>query len=383
MRPANALVLAVLALIALAALIWLERRIQHAAPEADVLDTRVLLATAPEQFRRITGPEPLSFPADHAAHPGYRNEWWYFTGNLAAADGTRYGFQFTLFRFGLPPDAMPPESDFSADAIWMGHLALSDLDRRQFFNCERVARGALGLAGASADRWWLRDWEVHRSGAGWQLRAACDSFSLDLALKPLKPLVLHGQDGYSRKGSEPGNASRYYGVTRIAADGRLVLGGVPRALDGLAWLDREWGSSQLGEGIDGWDWFALQLADGRDLMLYRLRTRAGAASRYSAGTLVAADGTATALSANDFDLTPGRWWRDREGIRWPLDWRLRVPAAGLDARVRAVFDQQCWDTRVEYWEGAVEVLNSTGEARIGRGYLELSGYADAVRRAVN
>jgi len=375
-RRADAVLLAGAGLSALLAIAWLGSRIERAAPQDEALDTRALLATAPEQFARITGPEPLAFPADHAAHPGYRNEWWYFTGNLAAADGRRFGFQYTLFRFGLPPDEAAAASDFAADAIWMGHLALSDLDQERFYNCERFARGALGLAGATADRWWLRDWEVDRTETGWRLRAGCEEFSLELVLDPAKPVVFNGRAGYSRKGPEPGNASRYYSLTRIDADGSLVLHGTPQELAGLAWLDREWGSSQLGQDLDGWDWFALQLADGRDLMLYRLRTDSGSASRFSAGTLVMPDGTATMLEHGDFELAATTWWRDDEGIRWPVGWRVRVPVAGLDMRVKAAFDNQRWDTRVEYWEGAVEVLDAANPATpIGRGYLELSGYA--------
>ncbi|MDT8409708.1 MAG: lipocalin-like domain-containing protein [Wenzhouxiangellaceae bacterium] len=378
-------------------LAWLGLRANQPEPRASGIDSTGLLSAAPDSFRRVTGPEALNFPADHGVHQGFRNEWWYFTGNLKAADGRRFGFQFTLFRFGLDPQNGQQEtldSDFSADAIWMAHLALSDASGRRFLSEQRFARGALGLAGATADQWWLRDWTVTRSASGWQLDMAAGEFALSLALEPVKPIVLQGDNGYSRKGPEPGNASRYYSITRLATRGTLRLGartadaaestaktpfadgGDVLEVEGLAWLDREWGSSQLGEGLDGWDWFALQLDDGRDLMLYRLRTNEGRASPYSAGMLVMPGGQSRVLAADEFTLEPQRYWRDRNGVEWPVAWRLMVPGENISLAVEPVFDQQRWDASVQYWEGAVDVLEPEGGARVGRGYLELSGYAD-------
>jgi len=361
-----------------AALAWLATRLDPPAAGPSALSTTALLADAPEAFERVTGPAPIEFPQDHAAHPGYRNEWWYFTGNLADADGRGYGFQFTLFRFGLA-ETLGPGTDFATDAAWMAHLAVSDLEAGRFHAAERFARGAQSLAGADTERWWLRDWQVLRGAEGWRLHADAGDFAIELVLDPEKPVVLQGERGYSRKGPDPGNASRYYSLTRLAARGALFVGGQTRSVAGSAWLDREWGSSQLGDGIAGWDWFALQLDDGRDLMLYRLRTDDGRASRWSAGALVAADGDYTILDAADFTLTPARWWRDADGTRWPVGWAVDVPAAGLTARVEAVFDAQRWDASVRYWEGAVDVRAAADGARIGRGYLELSGYGTEVR----
>lgn len=367
--------LLVLVLLAALAIGWLAERIRQASDATSPIRTTALLAAAPENFRRVTGPEPLMFPDDHAMHPGYRDEWWYFTGNLADAEGRRYGFQFTLFRFALAPNRPRPDSDFAAEAVWMAHLAISDIDNRRFFSRERFARGTLELAGASADQWWLRDWTVTRDGERWRLEAGFDTASLALMLDPVKPVVLQGEAGYSRKGPEPGNASRYYSITRIDAAGRLRLGDDEVGVTGQAWLDREWGSSQLGAGIVGWDWFALQLDDGRDLMLYRLRTEGGEASRYSAGALVEADGAYRILRHDDFDLVPTRHWRDRSEVDWPVAWRLRVPPADLRLDVRPAFDAQRWSGAVDYWEGAVGVFDPQAR-RIGRGYLELSGYAE-------
>jgi predicted secreted hydrolase len=364
------------ALVALVALAWLVQRIEQREPDAAGVSGTALLNAAPDAFKRVTGPEPLAFPADHAMHPGFRNEWWYFTGNLSDAAGRRYGFQFTLFRFAVEPGA-PLDSDFDSEAIWMAHFAVSDIAGERFISEERFARGALGLAGATADQWWLRDWTVARTEDGWRLRAQLDDASLNLDLAPRKPVVLQGDSGYSQKGPAQGNASRYYSITRIEADGRLVLNGNAAVVTGSAWLDREWGSSQLGAGIAGWDWFALQLEDGRDLMLYRLRTEAGEASRFSAGVLVESDGSYRVLGRGDFEFEEIRRWQDRSGVGWPVAWRVRLPAEGMEFEVHPAFDAQRWYATVGYWEGAVEVLDPTDRRTLGRGYLELSGYADS------
>ena len=360
--------------LAVLALIWLSLRVHSNAPEPSAQFSGTgLLATAPESFRRVTEPVPMRFPADHALHPGYRNEWWYFTGNLDGPEGARFGYQFTLFRFALE-SSEPSDSEFAADAVWMAHLALSDGRTQVFYQHERFAREALDLTGATETQWWLRDWSVTATETGWHLQAGTDAFALDLQLNPAKPIVLQGDAGYSRKGPEPGNASRYYSLTRIESVGQVRVADQVFEVDGQSWLDREWGSSQLGEGLDGWDWFALQLNDGRDLMLYRLRQSDGQASPFSAGVLVEADGAYRILAAEDFNLTPTRRWRDGQGVEWPLDWQLELPAAELQLNVRAVFDDQRWNRSVQYWEGMVDVYEQ--DAVIGRGYLELSGYAD-------
>ncbi len=366
--------LVIVLLIALGLSAWLGWQTRETQPQPVRLQASGLLTAAPDEFRRVTGPEPLEFPADHALHPGYRNEWWYFTGSLEGPDGP-VGFQFTLFRFALDPGPTP-DSDWAAEAIWMAHLAVSDGAGERFYQAERFARDAIGLAGAETDRWWLRDWQVLATEDGWRLKADAGDFAVDLDMAQLKPFVLQGDAGYSQKGPESGNASRYYSATRLATDGRIRLGDRWHSVTGNAWLDREWGSSQLSDDLAGWDWFALQLADGRDLMVYRLRDHDGNPSPYSAGVVVAEDGTPTHLGLEDFSTTEKRWWRDHEGHRWPVEWQVSVPKADLDLRVEPLFDEQRWDRSVIYWEGAMRVLDADAGEPLGRGYLEMSGYAD-------
>jgi len=357
----------------LAGLLWL---IRQTLPEASVepgLRLDQLLGAAPPSFSEVREPAGLEFPRDHARHDAYRHEWWYFSGNLFAPDQRRFGFQFTLFRFAMEP-AERPTSAWSTDHIWMAHFAISDVKGRGFHSAERFARDALDLAGATAYRWWLRDWQVTASDQGWRLRADSGEFEIDLTLRQTRPLVLQGRKGYSRKGPEPGQASFYYSATRLQTTGALRLGPNVHSVSGLGWLDREWGSGQLDEATVGWDWFAVHLADGRDLMLYRLRDRTGQPTAFSAGTLVDPDGRILTLGSADFSARPIRHWTDAQGHSWPLEWRIEVPGQLPTMRVRATFDAQHWQGAVSYWEGAIDVIDPVRAELLGHGYMELSGY---------
>jgi len=335
-----------------------------------------------EGFARAVQPRTLVFPADHGPHPDYRNEWWYLTGNLETAGGRRFGYQVTFFRVALaPPGPLSQErrSAWATRQVWMTHVALSDAANRRHQEQERFARGAAGLAGAEAEpfRVWLEDWQLGAVAAGpqqvWQLRIDTADFDLDLELEPAKPIVLQGDAGLSQKSAEPGNASYYYSMTRLKTSGLIQVGGEPLEVGGLSWLDREWSTRALGPDQAGWDWFALQLGDGSDLMYYRLRRTDGQADPHSAGTLVDPNGAYRRLSAADLALQPLRWWRSPEGVGYPVAWELKL-IEGPAYRVEAVFDDQRMDTSVAYWEGMVDVFDAETGAQRGRGYLELAGY---------
>ena len=352
----------------LAWLFWPRTPPEATAPSA----VTGLLGGPPGDLPRIEGPHPLSFPEDHGAHPAYRHEWWYFTGYLETGDTRTFGFQYTLFRFRIPgPGGV--ESAWATEQVWMAHLALSDIERGRFRQVERLARGALDLAGAEPGRWWLRDWTVTDTGDGWHLAADAGDFALDLQLAPGGPPILQGEAGYSRKGPEAGNATMYYSHPRLSVTGGMRLGETGMEVTGgEAWLDREWGTSALGPDLAGWDWFALHLDGGRRLMVYRLRTDDGTTAPWSAGKWIDDTGART-LSPRDFELIPGRTWTDVHGHDWPVSWRLRVPGEDLEAVVEAAFPEQLWTGRVEYWEGAVNVRAPDGDP-VGRGYLEMTGY---------
>jgi predicted secreted hydrolase len=345
---------------------------------------RLLGGETGDGFARAIEPREFVFPADHGSHPGFRTEWWYFTGNLETATGRHFGFELTFFRYGLaaPADTSPGSSAWRADQAWMAHLAVADVVGGRFVARERVTRGALDLAGATSEplKIWVKDWAATGSGAGdelsLQLEARDDAIGIDLNLESTVPHVAHGDRGLDKKGASPGNASHYYSVPQLAAEGRLTIDGQTFDVRGSAWLDREWSTSSLEPGTVGWDWFALHLSDGGSLMFYRLRSEDGGASPYSGGTLVSASGARTRLAADDVTLTPlDEWISPATRVRYPVAWRLAIPAAGISLDVRPYLDKQEVDLSVRYWEGAVHAEGQGPSGRLeAEGYLELAGY---------
>lgn len=352
-------------------------------------------------FAQALIPQPLQFPRDQGPHPDFRQEWWYLTGNLDSADGERFGFELTIFRFALAPTSPQPltvgsargaeASQWHTRQIYLGHFAVSDVAKQRFRFAARLARGALGLAGAQAEpfRVWVGNWEIGQAaapgptsanatakGATWRLQAAGNGYVLSLAARPLMAPVLNGERGLSRKSAEPGNASYYYSIPRVAVAGTLIRGGKTLRVRGLAWLDREWGSGSLGPQEKGWDWFGLQLGDGSCVMFYSLRDRSGMQDPYSAGTWVDSEGRARPLQRGDVRIQVLGYWTNADGARYPSRWRLVAPTIGLDLTVRSVLADQELVTSPRYWEGAVDVTGTSAHRPVtGRGYVELVGYA--------
>ena len=230
-------------------------------------------------FTRATGPRRFAFPADHGPHVDFRSEWWYVTGQLRAG-ARRFGYQFTIFRQALAPATPARASAWASRQVYMGHLAITDVDGGGFIAFERLAREGLDLGGARAApfRVWVEDWSMAGQVGDLfplALHARADGVELALTASAGRGPVLEGDAGLSAKGPEPGNASYYYSCTRLPTTGRLTIDGVAFDVAGTSWLDREWSTSALGAELEGWDWLALHLSDGRDLMIYRLRRRDG------------------------------------------------------------------------------------------------------------
>lgn len=339
--------------------------------------TSRLGSTIDPGFTRALEPRTFTFPADHGPHPSFATEWWYFTGNLRSADRERFGYQLTLFRVGLKPGLPSSDSDWRSHQLYMGHLAISDIGSQLHVSRERFSRSAAGLAGAENNplKIWLGSWSIKGSDKGLfplRLEAETNEFAIDLVVQAgSKPLVLQGDRGLSQKSAAPGNASYYYSYTRLPTTGVIRLADRKMQIEGDSWFDREWSSSALADDQGGWDWFALQLEDGRDLMFYRLRDRYGQAQSYSRGVLVQADGSVQTLSLEDTLLEATDTWASADGALYPIGWRLQIPDYRIDLRIEAAFDDQEMRHTVTYWEGAV---NISGSHR-GVGYLELSGYA--------
>jgi predicted secreted hydrolase len=370
-------VVAVLAIAALAAVaLWPS---PPRVPIRAEVSVREALTEDRAGFARALVPRLLSFPEDHGSHPDFRTEWWYYTGNLTTPAGRHLGFQLTFFRVALAPTMDARSSAWATRQLYVAHFAVTDTAGRRFHAASRVSRGALGLAGAEARplRVWVETWSA-QGDATTRLRADEGDVGLDLTVAPVKAVVLQGERGLSRKGPEPGNASLYYSITRMRAQGVVRLGTERLEVSGDAWMDREWSTSALGAGVEGWDWFAVQLEDGRDLMMYRLRRRDGTADPFSAGTLVAADGAARPLTAADVRIeTLAHWTSPRTGVRYPARWRLDVAPAALQLEVVPRLADQELTVGTRYWEGAVTVAGrSAGRPATGRGYVELVGYGD-------
>lgn len=344
-------------------------------------------------FARADVIRSFRFPEDHGPHPRFRSEWWYLTLMLEAdhgeaggpstgasgggADGSgardEYGVQFTLFRQALwaePVSANPWQSN----QAYLGHFAVTDVAADQHVEFERMARGHPRLAGVRASPFalWIDGWRLAESADGsWQLEVSTAQVSLAVSLEPEKPVVLQGERGLSRKG--PDQASYYYSLPRLAVAGVLVSDGVSRTVRGSGWLDREWSTSVLGAGQVGWDWFALQLDDGTDLTAFQLRRDDGRRDRFDQALLIDSDGATQTFDAASFQLEVLDGWTDERGVRWPTSWLISLD--GRSWRVVAAVRDQRMDTSIEYWEGLVHVYDQPGK-RIGRGYMELTGYAD-------
>lgn len=330
-------------------------------------------------FARALQPREFSFPADHAAHEDYATEWWYFTGNLKDRAGRLFGYQLTIFRVGLEPGKPANDSNWRAHQVYMGHMAISDIQSRVHKSGEIFSRAALSQAGAALNplRIWLGPWSIQSKSNNLfplDLTAEFDNIAIKLRLNEgNKPIVLQGENGLSQKGEEPGNASYYYSYTRLPTLGRLSINGQSFEVSGNSWFDREWSSSALAKDQQGWDWFSLQLDDGRDLMFYRIRDNQGNAQRFSKGVLVDSEGKVTQLDLDNTVVKPNSTWQSPQGDNYPVRWSLRVDDHDLDIVIEAFFKEQLMQHTVTYWEGAVYVSGS----HFGQGYMELSGYADA------
>lgn len=332
-------------------------------------------------FTRAGAPRRFTFPSDHGPHSGFRTEWWYFTGTLKSGEGRIFGYQLTFFRVALKPVPAARSSRWGANEVFMAHFAVTDVAGNRFRYAERFSRAAAGLAGAGGRPLAVRleDWSALETSADpWSMRlAASDSdVAIDLAVRSLTPAVLNGEQGLSRKGVEPGNASYYYSIPRMDTAGTIRIGSENFAVTGLSWLDREWSTSALEQGQVGWDWFALHLDDGRDLMFYRMRRSDQTADPFSSGTLVAADGTSRHLAGGEVQLAATDWWTSpASGARYPSRWRLQVPGERLDLEIVPRLADQELRASFRYWEGAVEVRGMSAGSPGGSGYVEMTGYA--------
>ena len=369
--------------------------IASAASTCSVQSAPKTSAPAP-QFRLALPGYRFQFPRDHGSHPQFRTEWWYYTGHLRDQKNQRFGYQLTFFRTALTPQTPTRASKWATRDVMFAHFALTDETGQRFFYDDRISRAAIGLAGAETvssklPRIWLHDWNLQFAGTKGQsqsIRARGRArnrndtvFALDLKHDVLHGPIIQGQNGVSQKSAGVGRASHYYSFTRLNSRGTVRIGAQTFAVEGQSWFDHEFGSSQLARDQIGWDWFSLQLSDGRDLMLYQLRLQNGQIDPYSSGTIVARDGKSRHLKRSEFSLEVLKTWRSpHTGGVYPAQWRVRVPGEKIALTVTPVVSDQELNTQrstgISYWEGLVNATGTTnGRAVSARGYVELTGYA--------
>ncbi|MBK9747171.1 MAG: carotenoid 1,2-hydratase [Chloroflexi bacterium] len=336
-------------------------------------------------YARAFEPLDWQFPRDFGAHPDYQTEWWYYTGNLSDESGRRFGYQFTIFRRAITPTSAEGGSEWRSNQLYMAHFAVTDVAGERFYHDERFSRGSAGLAGAESDptyRVWLEGWQVIGTNADatqTRITAATEHVVLDLALEQVNPPALQGDRGLSAKSAEPGNASHYYSLTDLISTGTLTIDGETFTVSGTTWKDHEFSTSALGGNARGWDWFGLQFADNRELMIGQIRLTDGGRDPYFGGLLVNADGSTIYLPADAFSIeATATWTSPHTGATYPAGWRITVtPPEGEPFTFTAtpqIADQELHGGGIAYWEGTVRL---EGEVT-GYGYAELTGYADSM-----
>ncbi|MGB0604485.1 MAG: lipocalin-like domain-containing protein [Candidatus Latescibacterota bacterium] len=337
-----------------------------------------------------------NFPRDHGSHPEYGIEWWYWVGHLQSADEQKtFGFQFTVFR--IAGDAEKAENQFDGffgnQNLFLVHSALSDLESGEYLHLERVYREGwqarassqtLNLSVGGIQAHLLSGEEGQRVVARYK-----EANRLELSFRPTKPLVPFGDRGLSRKGADPAAVSWYWSYTRLQAEGILIRDGVEIPVKGTAWMDHEISSSQLGGGLEGWDWTCMQLDDGTEIKAYRLRTGAGESDPWSAVYWIDGEGGTERVYADGFSWeAEDSWTSPNTGLEYPTSVKVTAehPVRGKQIfRLRPLLDgQEFTGNRSDnaYWEGACEVLNERGD-RIGKAYLELAGYGGGLGARLN
>jgi predicted secreted hydrolase len=373
------------------ALLWYLRPTPSQGVSAEITALQQSENTA--GYARADRKRDFVFPRDHGPHPEYQTEWWYYTGNLVASDGRRFGYQLTFFRRAITPTAEARTSEWATNQIYFAHFAISDIKGNTHFSTERFSRGAAGLAGATGEPThtvWIENWRVSQVPSPmstYHLRATdsglgTQDMGLDLLLTTEKPPALHGDTGLSQKTNAVGNASYYFSFTRMQTSGTVTVHGETYTVEGLSWMDHEFGTTGLGPDAVGWDWFSLQLDDQRELMFFQIRQKDGSLEPLSSGTLVMPTGVTKQLTREQVSIqVTNRWTSRYSGATYPAGWMLTIPSEQIALTIKPYISDQEMRVSFTYWEGAVEVSGTANGASVkGSGYVEMTGYAGAVRR---
>lgn len=375
--------LIVVVIVAVAAGYWGWRQVTAVPADNRGAVAQYLTNETAEGFAKATEPGAIEFPRDFGPHEEYQTEWWYYTGNLATADGREFGYQFTIFRYGLTPADINEEtpSDWRSNQVYFAHFTVSDIEDGGFYDFEKFSRGAADLAGAQSDPYhvWIENWFVQEQEDGTtKLFGQQDGVQLALNLTQTKPPVLHGDEGLSVKGSSDGNASYYYSLVQQISVGTVTIGDEVYEVTGKSWKDHEYSTSALEEGSVGWDWFSLQFdnADENALMLFQIRREDGSLQAESGGSWILADGSVIDIDLEDIEIEVlDTWTSPQSDGEYPVEWRISVPKIDLELTGRALMPNQELDVSTVYWEGAVRFTGTlAGEPVTATGYIEMTGY---------
>jgi predicted secreted hydrolase len=344
--------------------------------------TKFPAAAGNQEFPQVRDTIQLNFPADHASHPTYKIEWWYFTGEFSSG-GDKYGYQFTIFRRRVSTGLVNQTVPLATDQILTAHLALTDVNDKKHYMGSFASRswGSQNRADTMVPGQIAVRSAKLKLGETWTISAKTKNFEFDFRLQPTRAPLLHGQNGYSAKGPKPGQATMYYSQTRMKTRGRLKIDGRTDSVQGTTWFDHEYGSSHFTGDQVGWDWLSLRLNDGRDLMIYRIREKSGTISDQSAATIRYPDSGSITIDQNKWSFQPvkskQKWISPVSDAKYPLYWNLTIPQHNIDLTIKPVIKNQ--EMVIEsgltpsYWEGLVTGQTSNGE-KIASGYMELTGY---------
>lgn len=329
-------------------------------PRKTKADLSKYLSGDTDGFKKASQIRKFKFPEDHSAHPDYKTEWWYFTGNLDSESDKHYGYQLTIFRSGVYD-----KETGDIKQIYMGNLGLSDISNDKFYSYEVFQREDMQLAGYEMTKIWLNDWQIKFDNEKIKISSFQEQVGFELAMEAAKPIVFQGNKGLSQKNAQKGNASYYYSIPRLKTSGYMQIKDEKFDVSGESWLDREWSTSALSDKQEGWDWFALQLDDNSELMFYQIRNKDGSVDEYSLGSYVDAKGKKRNVSLNEITIEVLDTWNN-----YPSTWNLKIPRYDLDLKIKPYIKDQMHKFNISYWEGAVKVSGS----HTGKGYVELTGY---------
>jgi predicted secreted hydrolase len=324
------------------------------------------------------------FPDDHGSHNSFKTEWWYFSGNISAEDGRKFGYELTFFRHNPNTYYKGKKNIAGPNQIYMAHFAVTDILNNQFYYKEKIARNEQDVAGATADRLkvWVLDWSVEGEypnnnflKPNFHLKASSNHCSIDLNLKSLKQVIPQGVNGISRKGIDTSDYSHYYSITRLATSGIIKIHGQVFNISGLSWFDREWSNSDRIINKQAWDWFSIQLDDTSDIIFYHVRDENNANNKYDYGNIILKDGKIEKLNNNDVRIDVLNYWESKIHSNYPSGWKFSIPKKNISLTILPHIKDQEVALMFDYWEGAVSVKGIFENKNIsGNGYVELTGY---------